>query len=100
MRILIRRGSWASAEAEPGGPIVTPSAMEYVARPLKTVGDVTSLLADTINDLRSGAIDSRLANTVGFLASGMLKAFQQGDIEGRLRAMEAVLSSNKTPHKR
>lgn len=62
--------------------------------------DVARLFADTINDLRSGKIDSRLANTVGFLAGGMLKAMQQGEIEGRLRAMEAVLSSNKTSPKR
>ena len=81
-------------------PTGTPGTFEYVARPLKTVGDVTKLLGDTINDLRSGTIDSRLANTVGFLATGMLKALQQGDLEGRLRAMEAVLSSNKTSPKR
>ena len=62
--------------------------------------DVTKLLGDTINDLRSGTIDSRLANTIGYLATGMLKALQQGDLEGRLRAMEAVLSSNKTSPKR
>jgi hypothetical protein len=82
------------------GPKVAADLVEYVARPLKTVDDVTNLLADTINDLRSGTIDSRLANTVGFLATGMLKALQQGDLEGRLRAMEAVLSSNKTSPKR
>ena len=82
------------------GPRVTADPVEYVTRPLKTVNDVTHLLADTINDLRSGAIDSRLANTVGYLATGMLKALQQGDIEGRLRAVEAVLTSDKTPHKR
>ena len=44
-----------------------------------------------INDLRSGTIDSRLANTVGFLAAGMLKALQLGDIEGRPRGMEAIV---------
>jgi hypothetical protein len=82
------------------GPSGAQIVAEYVARPLKSVDDVTRLLADTINDLRSGAIDSRLANTVGFLAGGMLKAFQQGEIEGRLRAMETVLSSNKSPRKR
>ena len=82
------------------GPTSTPGVSEYVARPLKSVDDVTKLLGDTINDLRSGMIDSRLANTVGFLATGMLKALQQGDLEGRLRAMEAVLSSNKTSPKR
>jgi hypothetical protein len=81
-------------------PTGTLGVAEYVARPLKSVDDVSKLLADTINDLRSGTIDSRLANTVGFLATGMLKALQQGDLEGRLRAMEAVLSSNKTSPKR
>jgi hypothetical protein len=74
-------------------------ATGYVDRPLKTVEDVTNLLAETINDLRSGSIDSRIANTVGYLATGMLKALQQGDIEGRLRAMEVVLSSNRPPSK-
>ena len=59
-------------------PTGTPGVFEYVARPLKSVDDVTKLLADTINDLRSGAIDSRLANTVGYLATGVLKALQQG----------------------
>jgi general stress protein YciG len=53
-------------------PTGTPGVFEYVARPLKSVDDVTKLLADTINDLRSGAIDSRLANTVGYLATGVL----------------------------
>jgi hypothetical protein len=33
------------------------------------------------NDLRI-----RIANTVGYLAAAMLKAMQQGDVEGRLRA--------------
>jgi hypothetical protein len=64
------------------------------------VEDVTNLLAETINGLRSGSIDPRIANTVGYLATGTLKALQQGDIEGRLRAMEAVLSTDKPPSKR
>jgi hypothetical protein len=75
-------------------------ATGYLDLPLRTVEDVTNLMADTINDLRSGSIDYRIANTVGYLATGMLKALQQGDIEGRLRAMEVVLSSNKPPSKR
>jgi hypothetical protein len=92
---LGKRGGRAKGpKASPGG------AAEYIVRPLRSVDDDTRLLADTINDLRSGTIDSRLANTVGFLATGMLKSLQQGDLEGRLRAMEAVLSSNKTSPKR
>jgi hypothetical protein len=80
-----------------GGKAKSPpnghDAAIYVPRPLKTADDVTRLLADTINDLRSGAIDSRIANTVAYLAAGMLKALQQGGLESRLRALEAVEGS-------
>lgn len=93
----------ASELGQRGGKAKTPPSTselsEYVDRPLKTVDDVTKLLADTINGLRSGSIDSRIANTVGYLATGMLRALQQGDLEGRLRAVEAVLSSNRPPSK-
>jgi hypothetical protein len=51
---------------------------------------VTALLGDTIKDLGAGVIDPKEATAVGYLASGMLKALQQGDIESRLRALEAV----------
>ena len=88
---LGRRGGQGKSPANSGG------TAQLLGLPLRTVDDVTALLAETINGLRSGSIDSRIANTVGYLATAMLKALQQGDIEGRLRAMEAVLSANKTP---
>src|ERR1022692_4261109 len=48
---------------------------------------------DTIKDLGMGRIDPKEATAVGYLAAGMLKALQQGDIETRLRALEAVEGS-------
>jgi len=60
-------------------------------RPLKSVRDVTELLAETINHLRAGKLDPRVANAVGYLATAMLKALHEGDIEARLRAIEQVL---------
>jgi len=86
MQILTRRANYVSAAAELRIQLSRSTLPKYVERSLKTVGDVTSLLADTMNDLRSGRIDSRLANTVGFLAGGTLKAFQQSDIGDRLGA--------------
>lgn len=68
-------------------------AAQYAERPLKTVEDVTGLLGDTIRDLGRGLIDPKEATAVGYLAAGMLKALQQGDIENRLRALEAVEGS-------
>jgi hypothetical protein len=59
------------------------------------VGDVTDLLGETINQVRRGQIDPRAANTLGYLATALLKALQQGDTEARLRAIEAVLIGTK-----
>ena len=58
---------------------------------LRSVADVTELLGETINQVRRGRLDPRAANSLGYLATAMLKALQQGDTEGRLRAIEAVL---------
>ena len=72
----------------------------YVHRPLRNADDVTKLLADTINYLCSGAMDTRIANILGYLATAMLKAMQEGDVEGRLRAIEAVLTNHTSLSKR
>ena len=48
------------------GPRVTADPVEYVTLPLKTVNDVTHLLADAINDLRSGAIEGEADATTEF----------------------------------
>jgi hypothetical protein len=69
-----------------------PATEELPERPLRSVGEVTELLGETINEVRAGRLDPRVANTVGYLATAMLKALQQGDIEERLRAIEEVLT--------
>src|SRR5580700_5345361 len=73
-----------------GGEAKGPGGARYAERSLKTVDDVTALLGDTIKDLGMGLIDPKEATAVGYLAAGMLKALQQGDIENRLRALETV----------
>ena len=60
----------------------------YVA--VKNVGDVTTLLSETISQVRSGALDPRTSNAIGYLAAVLLKALQQGHLEARLQALEAV----------
>jgi hypothetical protein len=59
--------------------------------PLKTVGDVTVALAATVNQVRRGELDARIANAVGYLTSVLLKALQGDVLERRLEALEAVL---------
>jgi hypothetical protein len=48
------------------------------------------LLADSINRLRRGQLDPRVANSMGYLASVLLKALDQR-LEDRLAHLEAVI---------
>lgn len=59
--------------------------------PLRSVSDVTGLLSDTIHQVRTGHLDPKVANCVGYLSGILLKAIEVGQIEERLAAMEAVL---------
>jgi len=59
--------------------------------PLKSIGDVSGLLEETINRVRQGPFDLRAGNAIGFLASILLKALDQR-VEERLVHLEAVIS--------
>jgi len=49
------------------------------------------LLAETINQVRRGEIDPKVANAVGFLSALLLKAIGATETESRLAAMEAAV---------
>lgn len=57
-------------------------------------GDISSLIADTINQVRVGEIDCRVANTIGYLAGVALKAFEISSIEKRLEKIEILVNAN------
>jgi hypothetical protein len=59
--------------------------------PLGDTNQVSVLLADSINRLRRGQLDPRVANAMGYLASVLLKALDQR-LEDRLAHLEAVIS--------
>jgi hypothetical protein len=46
---------------------------------------------ETINQVRLGKIDPKVANAVGYLASVHLKALEQGPVQERLARIEASL---------
>jgi hypothetical protein len=58
--------------------------------PLGDTNQVSALLADSINQLRRGKLDPRVANAMGYLASVLLKALDQR-LEERLAHLEAVI---------
>jgi hypothetical protein len=62
---------------------------------IETVRDVCDLLSTTINDVRKGRLDPKIANTVGYLASVLVKAMEVGDLEERLAMLETAVKSSK-----
>jgi hypothetical protein len=63
---------------------------------VKNGGDVVDLLAVTINQVRRGEIDPRVANAVGYLANIILAATGQRDLETRIAELESLYRS-RTP---
>lgn len=55
--------------------------------------DVVKLLAETINQVRRGEIDPRVANAVGYLANILLAATGQGELESRIAELESLVKS-------
>lgn len=58
---------------------------------VKSPQDVAVLLEQTINEVREGSLPPQVANCIGYLAGGLLKAFELGDIESRLTSIEDVI---------
>jgi hypothetical protein len=65
--------------------------------PLASTTDAVRFLGQTINQVRRGEIDPRVANTIGYLSATLLRALEQGDIERRLAELEAIIKSQPPP---
>ena len=57
---------------------------------------VVNLLATTINEVRQGEIDLRVANCIGYLAGHLIKALEVSEIESRIETIERVILERKT----
>ena len=58
--------------------------------------DVVRLISETINQVRKGQVDPRIANAVGYLANVLVRAVEQGETERRLAEVEAILKNRGT----
>jgi len=58
---------------------------------IATPGDVVNLLASTINEVREGKIDPRVANTIGFLAGHLIRALEIAEVNRKIEEVHAVL---------
>src|SRR5271157_4063888 len=52
--------------------------------PPKTVGDLRNLLAQSIVEVRAGKLDPKLANSISYLGTGLLRAIEVGDLQEKL----------------
>jgi len=59
---------------------------------LRDARDVVELLAETINQVRRGEIDPKVANAVGYLGALMLRAMETTVTISRIAALEAVIA--------
>ena len=53
--------------------------------------DVVALLSDTINQVRKGHLDPRVANSVGCLANLWVRVREQSELENRIDKLEQLL---------
>lgn len=57
--------------------------------------ELVNLLCQTIDDVRMGAIDPKVANSVGYLAGVIVKIQQYEALDDRLAAIEQALGVNR-----
>ena len=65
---------------------------------IKTTQAVVVLIEDTINAVRGGQMDVRIANCLGFLSGHLIKALEASDITKRLELIEETISNFKHGH--
>ena len=64
--------------------------------PLGNSKDVSELLANSINQLRRGQLDPKVATCVGYLSTVLLRALEQGPTEQRLAHLESILGKGNS----
>ena len=73
--------------------VLPPDTDAPPMEPPKTAGDVRDAIAQVMSDVRSCRLDTKIASTLGYLASVLLKSIEVADVEGRLAALESVLGA-------
>jgi len=68
--------------------VYAPEGLKDYAAPT-SAGDLRDLLAESIIETRSGKLDPRVANALGYLGASYLRALEVADFESRLDALEA-----------
>lgn len=65
---------------------------------IKTAQEISVLLENTINGVRSGEIPPNIANTIGYLAGHALKAFEVSKLNEKVELIQRVILEKKTKY--
>lgn len=64
--------------------------------PIQSKNDVVPFLISLINEVRTGKIDNRTANALGYIGGMLIKAYELTDVEMRLSQIETLVLERKT----
>jgi len=90
----------AKLEAVRNGGLVKKVRIDEPLTPVDivTAKDVVRLLTVTIEEVRTGKLDPRIANTIGFLAGHLTRAYEVAELEHKVDEIRAVIKQ-RTPMK-
>lgn len=60
---------------------------------LEKTKDIMALLTDTINQVRCGGLDCKIANSIGYLAGVAVKTYELSELEERLDRIELAIKN-------
>ncbi len=81
--------------AQRGGQAIRRNYYPLPPVQIENTKSITVLLISTINEVRAGTIELRVANCIGYLAGHLIKAFEVSTIEERLIEIERVVLERK-----
>jgi hypothetical protein len=71
--------------------VYSPERLKEFSPP-KSASDLRDLLAQSIIEIRTGKMDPKMANALGYIGSSYLRALEVADIESRLEKMELQIN--------
>lgn len=58
---------------------------------IKAMKDAVALLEDTVNRVRSGEMEIRVANCIGYLSGHIIRGLEKSDLEQRIEGLEKLI---------
>ena len=67
---------------------------------INTPADIVKLLAQTINEVRDGTLDPRIANTIAYIAGHLIKAYEVSELNGKTEELKSIIAERGLANKR